>query len=103
MKQVTFKNSLVISFVSLSLFVTAANAGAQTALSLGGAVKTVLHRSAAAHDSQFFNTPLNGVHMMEILPEPNFGALIALGGLVLLAAWRLRRRSIQKLRPAHSK
>lgn len=83
--------SVVVSVLS-ALIVFAASvpaAHAQTGLSMGNAVKAVLYRSA--HELPLFRSPFDSHKLLVVIPEPNSGALIVVGGVIGLIAWWLRR------------
>lgn len=86
--------TLALVLALLFLAASAANAGAQTSLSVGNAVKhAVLQPGSLTHNLSFYGDTLKHMKQLVILPEPNAEALLVLGGLVGLGVWRLRRRS----------
>jgi hypothetical protein len=73
----------------------AAAAPSARANGLGNALgHAIINKVTGGHDLHF-NSPLDGHKLFVIIPEPNSGVLLALGGLVGLAAWRLRNRKAQ--------
>ena len=93
--------SIVVSSLSALIFFAASvpAAHAQAGLSVGSAVKAVLHKSVKG--LPVFKSPFDGHKMFVVIPEPNSGALIMVGGFVGLIAWRLRRlarKTIQNVR-----
>jgi|HubBroStandDraft_1064217.scaffolds.fasta_scaffold190810_2 MYXO-CTERM domain-containing protein len=80
-----------LSLGAVALLLAAATPNAQ-ATGLGNAIgHAVIHKVVGGHNLQFAN-PLDAHKLMVIIPEPNSGMLTALGGLVGLVTWRLRRR-----------
>lgn len=90
--------SVLSALIFFAAFVPAAHA--QTAPSLGNAVKAVLHRNFRASDLPLFKSPFNSNKMLVVIPEPNTVALVVAGGLVGLIAWRLRH-SARKIQNVH--
>jgi hypothetical protein len=80
--------------VFLFLAVSVPDAHANGLLSLSNAIHYIAHHnSASSQNLPLYQNPLNIHKLTVIVPEPNFGAITALGGFIGLAAWRLRRRS----------
>src|SRR5579859_3591964 len=95
-----YKSAVVSVLSALIVFAACVpGARAQTGLSAGNAVKAVLHRSA--HELPLFKSPFDSHKMLVVIPEPNSGALIVVGGVIGLIACRLRRparNTIQNVR-----
>lgn len=90
-----------VSLIAAFLFLIAAaqNSRAASAFSLNAtADQAALHAAQVLHSIQFYENLINKGKMLVIVPEPDSRALAALGGLIGLAAWRLRRRPLAKAR-----
>jgi hypothetical protein len=90
---------LGVSILCVCVFLGAAapSARAQAGIFVANAIKNaIVHKISGNHNSNSFNSPLDSNKMMVVLPEPGSPSLMALGGVVGLAAWWLRRRSTRK-------
>jgi hypothetical protein len=86
------KNIRPLLVLPLCLLLAAAAPGAH-ASGLGNAIgRAVINKVTGGHALQF-TSPIDANKLLVIIPEPNSGVLLALGGLVGLAVWQLRRRS----------
>jgi len=75
----------------------APSARAQAGVFVANAIKNaVIHKITGNHNADSFQSPLDSNKMLVILPEPGTPSLMALGGVVGLAGWWLRRRSARK-------
>lgn len=81
---------LAATFLVGFLFLAATVNSGAAVLPVGTAAGQVIH------DIQFYENLLNKGKMMVIVPEPSAGVLLASGGLIGLAAWRLRKRAIAR-------